>query len=136
MRGDSNCIGGEAGQLGGQANSGELPEIWVPHHNFDSLTLTFLNVLFIVCAVVCAYLRFALVRSCFCRFCFRYFIQGYEPQYWWWDILIKRADIGAMMVITYTSIALGSRIKCQLTKALQRGCTAHTLEKLTSRKEM
>ncbi|CAK8988049.1 unnamed protein product [Durusdinium trenchii] len=43
-----------------------------------------------------------------------YFIQGYEPQYWWWDILIKRADIGAMMVITYTSIVPDSEAKLML----------------------
>lgn len=33
-----------------------------------------------------------------------YFFQGLEPQYWWWDILVKRADVGLMMLVTYTSV--------------------------------
>ncbi|CAE7553076.1 lgals3bpb [Symbiodinium natans] len=33
-----------------------------------------------------------------------YFIQGFEPVYWWWDLLVKNADVGLMMTITYTSI--------------------------------
>ncbi|CAE7415595.1 SVEP1 [Symbiodinium necroappetens] len=34
---------------------------------------------------------------------FGYFIQGLEPEYWWWDILVKRIDVGLMMLVTYTS---------------------------------
>ena len=33
-----------------------------------------------------------------------FFFQGLEPQYWWWDILVKRADVGLMMLVTYTSV--------------------------------
>lgn len=29
---------------------------------------------------------------------------GYEPKFWWWDILVKRVDIGLMNIVTYTSI--------------------------------
>ena len=32
------------------------------------------------------------------------FIRGLEPSMWWWDLVIKRADIGAMMLIAYTSM--------------------------------
>ncbi|CAE7032759.1 rngB [Symbiodinium sp. CCMP2592] len=35
---------------------------------------------------------------------FGYFLQGLEHQYWWWDILVKRVDVGLMMLITYTSV--------------------------------
>ena len=27
-----------------------------------------------------------------------YFFQGLEPKFWWWDILVKRADVGMMML--------------------------------------
>ncbi|CAE7405136.1 UVR8 [Symbiodinium sp. CCMP2592] len=33
-----------------------------------------------------------------------YFFQGLEPKFWWWDILVKRADVGMMMLVTYTSV--------------------------------
>ena len=33
-----------------------------------------------------------------------FFIQGYEAKYWWWDIIVKRLDVGVMMLITYTSV--------------------------------
>ena len=35
---------------------------------------------------------------------FGYFYQGLELQYWWWDILVKRADVLLMMLVTYTSV--------------------------------
>ena len=40
-----------------------------------------------------------------------YFIQGFEPQYWWWDIVVKRFDILLMNLITYTSIATDEKAK-------------------------
>lgn len=43
-----------------------------------------------------------------------YFIQGYEPQFWWWDILVKRFDIGLMNIVTYTSIATDEKAKLLL----------------------
>lgn len=32
------------------------------------------------------------------------FIRGLEPWMWWWDLLIKRADIALMMLVAYTSM--------------------------------
>eukprot|EP00439_Symbiodinium_sp_Y106_P027297 s201_g3.t1 len=32
-----------------------------------------------------------------------FFIDGFEPQYWWWDIVVKRGDIAIMLLLTYTS---------------------------------
>lgn len=43
-----------------------------------------------------------------------YFCEGYEPRYWWWDILVKRLDIGFMNVVTYTSIASDGKAKLLL----------------------
>ena len=34
---------------------------------------------------------------------FGYFLEGLEPKFWWWDILVKRVDVGLMMLVTYTS---------------------------------
>ena len=36
------------------------------------------------------------------------------PRYWWWDILVKRADIGLMNIVTYTSIASDGKAKLLL----------------------
>jgi hypothetical protein len=43
-----------------------------------------------------------------------YFIQGFEHDFWWWDIVVKRADVGLMMVITYTSIVQDPEAKLSL----------------------
>ena len=43
-----------------------------------------------------------------------YFCEGYEPRYWWWDILVKRIDIGFMNIVTYTSIASDGKAKLLL----------------------
>ena len=32
------------------------------------------------------------------------FIRGLEPWMWWWDLLVKRADIALMMLVAYTSM--------------------------------
>lgn len=40
-----------------------------------------------------------------------YFIEGYEPKFWWWDILVKRADIGLMNIVTFTSLASDEKAK-------------------------
>eukprot|EP00438_Fugacium_kawagutii_P036172 Skav232959 [mRNA] locus=scaffold1735:75908:77953:- [translate_table: standard] len=32
------------------------------------------------------------------------FIRGLEPGMWWWDLVIKRADIALMMLVAYTSV--------------------------------
>lgn len=45
---------------------------------------------------------------------FGYFIQGYEPKFWWWDIFVKRVDIGIMSFVTYTSIAADEKAKLLL----------------------
>ena len=38
------------------------------------------------------------------RRCYGLFIRGLEPWMWWWDLVVKRADIAVMMVIAYTSM--------------------------------
>ncbi|OLP85014.1 hypothetical protein AK812_SmicGene34044 [Symbiodinium microadriaticum] len=54
-----------------------------------------------------------------------YFIDGFEPAYWWWDILIKRGDVAIIpffiqvdgfcsikrMLVTYTSVADDEKAK-------------------------
>eukprot|EP00438_Fugacium_kawagutii_P026998 Skav224004 [mRNA] locus=scaffold2619:51010:57912:- [translate_table: standard] len=32
------------------------------------------------------------------------FIRGLEPEMWWWDLVVKRADIALMMLVAYTSV--------------------------------
>ena len=43
-----------------------------------------------------------------------FFIEGYEPRFWWWDIVVKRLDIAVMLLIAYTSIAPDDRSKLLL----------------------
>ena len=43
-----------------------------------------------------------------------YFIQGLEPRFWYWDLVVKRADIGMMLVVAYTSIANDAKAKLLL----------------------
>ena len=50
-----------------------------------------------------------------------FFIQGFEPQYWWWDIIVKRFDILSMNLVTYTSIATEEKAKL-LTFPIISGC--------------
>ncbi|CAE7226101.1 Scube1 [Symbiodinium microadriaticum] len=42
---------------------------------------------------------------------FGYFINGFEPRYWWYDLVIRRLDIAAMMLVTYTSLTNDERAK-------------------------
>lgn len=37
-------------------------------------------------------------------------VGGYEPQYWWWDIIVKRLDVGLMKLTTYTSMAADEKL--------------------------
>ena len=47
--------------------------------------------------------------------CFGYFFQGLEPKFWWWDILVKRADVGVMMLARLTKqSSFFSRVYCQV----------------------
>lgn len=43
-----------------------------------------------------------------------FFIDGFEPQYWWWDIVVKRGDIAIMLLLTYTSVADDDKAKLLL----------------------
>lgn len=43
-----------------------------------------------------------------------YFIQGFEPAFWWWDIIVKRVDIGLMNIVTYTNLANDEKAKLLL----------------------
>ena len=45
---------------------------------------------------------------------FGYFIQGLEPAFWWWDVVVKRLDVGLMMVVTFTSMANDEKVKLLL----------------------
>ena len=38
------------------------------------------------------------------RRCYGLFIRGLDPWMWWWDLLVKRADIAIMMLVAYTSM--------------------------------
>ena len=40
-----------------------------------------------------------------------YFFSGLSPPYWWWEILVKRADAVLLMGITYTNIVPDERAK-------------------------
>ena len=50
-----------------------------------------------------------------------FFIQGYEPQFWWWDIIVKRLDVLTMNLVTYTSLAADEKAKLLLFPILS-GC--------------
>ena len=43
-----------------------------------------------------------------------FFIEGFEPPYWWWDIIVKRFDIATMTLVAYTSLAPDDRAKLLL----------------------
>eukprot|EP00438_Fugacium_kawagutii_P024221 Skav223082 [mRNA] locus=scaffold419:250247:251663:+ [translate_table: standard] len=45
---------------------------------------------------------------------FGFFIQGYEPKFWWWDIIVKRLDVGVMKGLTYTSVVSDAKAKLLL----------------------
>ena len=45
---------------------------------------------------------------------FGYFIEGFEPSFWWWDIVVKRLDVGMMTLVAYTSLAPDDRAKLLL----------------------
>jgi len=42
---------------------------------------------------------------------YAYFVQGYEIEYCWWDILVKRLDLFATIAITYTNFAPNKKAK-------------------------
>ncbi|CAE7468840.1 DHX37 [Symbiodinium microadriaticum] len=43
-----------------------------------------------------------------------YFIQGLEPNYWYWELAVKRLDIGLMLLIASTTIANDDKAKLLL----------------------
>ena len=43
-----------------------------------------------------------------------FFIEGYEPGFWYWDIIVKRFDIALMNLVTYTSLADDEKAKLLL----------------------
>ena len=43
-----------------------------------------------------------------------FFIEGYEPGFWYWDIIVKRFDIAIMNLVTYTSLADDQKAKLLL----------------------
>ena len=45
---------------------------------------------------------------------FGFFIQGLAPQFWYWDLIVKRADIALMLLVAYTSIANDDNAKLLL----------------------
>ena len=36
--------------------------------------------------------------------CYGYFVQGFQKNFWYWDIVVKRADTCVMLVVAYTSL--------------------------------
>ncbi|CAE7938699.1 unnamed protein product [Symbiodinium necroappetens] len=45
---------------------------------------------------------------------FGYFIEGLEPRFWYWELVVKRLDIGLMLLIASTSIATDDKAKLLL----------------------
>ena len=43
-----------------------------------------------------------------------FFIEGYEPGFWYWDIIVKRFDIALMNLVTFTSLADDEKAKLLL----------------------
>ena len=50
-----------------------------------------------------------------------YFIQGLEPRFWYWDLAVKRADIGLMLLVAYTSLADDDKAKLLLFPLISGG---------------
>ena len=46
-----------------------------------------------------------------CRRRYGFFMQGLDPGFWWWDLLVKRADIAIMLLVAYTSVANDEKAK-------------------------
>jgi len=42
---------------------------------------------------------------------FGFYIAGFDPRFWMWNLVVKRGDIALVMVITYTSLARTDRDK-------------------------
>jgi len=40
---------------------------------------------------------------------FGYFYNGYEPQFWWWDLFVKRGDVLVVYIATMADIAPDAR---------------------------
>ncbi|CAE7037107.1 unnamed protein product [Symbiodinium sp. CCMP2592] len=45
---------------------------------------------------------------------FGYFIEGLEPRFWYWELVVKRLDIGLMLLIASTSITTDDKAKLLL----------------------
>jgi hypothetical protein len=45
---------------------------------------------------------------------FGYFYQGFEPDYWWWELLVKRLDSLTVLVITFTNVVPDAKAKLLL----------------------
>ncbi|CAE7705350.1 SCUBE1, partial [Symbiodinium necroappetens] len=45
---------------------------------------------------------------------FGYFIQGLEPRFWYWELVVKRLDIGLMLLIASTSVTTDDKAKLLL----------------------
>ena len=107
-------------ELFGCSNSSTSPEdvvCWSADHFFTALIACLGLLIWCAAVPVLLFLRIKALKDRQSPENFRrygYFIEGYEPQFWWWDIIVKRADIGVMNIITYTSIADDSKAKLLL----------------------
>jgi len=54
------------------------------------------------------------IQSTFVQRNFGYLIDGFEPSSWWWELIVKKADLFCTGVIAYTSLATDSRSKLLL----------------------
>ena len=43
-----------------------------------------------------------------------YFYNGFEPDFWWWELLVKRIDTLTVLVVTYTNLVPDSRARLLL----------------------
>lgn len=46
-----------------------------------------------------------------CIACYGFFYQGFEPAYWYWDLIVKRFDVFVMTAVAHTNIVPDLRAK-------------------------
>merc|ERR1711865_267137 len=54
------------------------------------------------------------LQSAFIQRTFGYLLEGYEPRSWYWELVMKKVDLLATAIITYTSLATDTRAKVLL----------------------
>jgi hypothetical protein len=76
--------------------------------HFILTIISIAGLLFVSFGIVSAfygYVAFRDLKSKTVQRNFGYLLEGYEPRAWWWEILVRKLDLLAAALITYTSIA-------------------------------